>query len=311
MKDIIQIALVANRNYFWGLSVTAYSIAVHASHEAGLLFHILSDDLTEDDCGGLKERLQAVHPAVKIRLVKLDLSIFDGLPTLHGNYLTYTRLLLPDLLPECDYVIYCDVDFLWRADIAELWAQRTGVEVLGGVPDYFEGVSYERKWFQEKGLPFDPKCYICAGLLLCNLKRMREENAVRKMKDFLRKNPDIQLHDQTTVNACFANRISLLDSKWMKFTFEPHTWSLKEENVLHFGGEAPWKPPKRGYYEPFYWDACLCWHEYSGRLNGISALGSLRKLYPFRRICFYRVIANLLRFSLMRKIGKLFYRKPC
>ena len=309
MENIVQIALVSNKNYFWGLSVTAYSIAVHASRDIGLSFHILSDDLVEEDCSFLKKRLQTVHSNTTLQLHKLDLSHFEGLPMLHGNYLTYTRLLLPDILKDCDHVVYCDVDFLWRTDIKNLWGSVSENTILHGVKDYYEGISFEQKWFEKKGLKFNSASYICAGFLLCNLKQMRAENSVQRIKDFLQQHPDIQLHDQTTVNACFVNRIKLLDSKWMKFTFEPHTWSLKEENVLHFGGEAPWKYPKRGYYEPSYWDACWCWHTYSGELYGISALQSMRKLHSFRKICVFWILAKLLKFSFMRKMGKLFYRK--
>ena len=85
-------------------------------------------------------------------------------PKWNGNRMAYARLLLPEALPDVDYVIYCDVDFLWLRDVAELWKCRDSQYVLQSVKDMDDTVQKEECWFRKNGLPFNSEKYVCCGL---------------------------------------------------------------------------------------------------------------------------------------------------
>ena len=275
----VEIAFAFNLNYYWGACVTATSIVVNASKDLLLSFNLLLDNVPTEYVTRLEKRLKELNPNVVCKAYDISLKTFEKYPTLHGNHVTYARLLLPELMPESDYVIYCDVDFLWRLDIGELWAQRDENVILQGV---LEGPNIEQEgiWFKERGLTFNPQSYICAGLSFFNLALMRKENAIDKMFAFLQSHPDVRMHDQTTLNACFVNRIRMLPSKWMTYEISD-SFKETDKNVLHYsGGSAPWITP-RGLHTQRWWRAYFCWHSYSKLYFLCTNWATIRKANSF------------------------------
>ena len=64
--------------------------------------------------------------------LQLDTSIFKRIKGLHGNWMAYARLLLPDVLPETSRIIYLDADVIVRCDIAEFpWLNFNGSFLAG------------------------------------------------------------------------------------------------------------------------------------------------------------------------------------
>ena len=96
------------------------------------------------------------------------------------------------------------------------------------------------------------------------------------MFEFLQSHPDVRMHDQTTLNACFVNRIRILSSKWMTYDIG-NSFNVNDKNVLHFsGGSAPWMI-QRGLHSQQWWEAYWCWHSYSKLFFEDSYWGSIRK----------------------------------
>ena len=122
--DTIDIALAADGGYFCGLFVTACSIAKYASPGARLRFDILDGGLSEGDWALLRDKVAAFHADTEFRRLEVNGAAFKDCLSWHGNHMAYARLLLPDLLPDADYCVYCDVDFLWMRDIAALWDEK-------------------------------------------------------------------------------------------------------------------------------------------------------------------------------------------
>ena len=125
--ETIDIALASDAAYFPGLLVTAASLARAASRSARLRFNVLDGGIGEENLCFLRERLSLEHPHAELRTFPVDDARFKSLRAWNGSgRMAYARLLIPGLLPESEFAIYCDVDFLWMTDVAELWKLRDG-----------------------------------------------------------------------------------------------------------------------------------------------------------------------------------------
>ena len=240
--EAIDIALAADGGYFCGLFVTACSIAKYASKVVTLRFNILDGGIDERDWKSLVEKVSALHSAVEFKRLSVNGDMFADYPDWHGNKMAYARLMLPDALPDADWCIYCDVDFLWMRDITELWAERDERYVFIGTMDGAEWtLAREKVWFEKNGYPFDPKMYFCSGLCFFNLKAFREQGLVRKIERILRRHSDIQYPDQAALNIATFGQTKIVSQIWQRFPERVTQTDLNEGCVVHHAGELPWK----------------------------------------------------------------------
>lgn len=88
--DIIHIALAADENHLPGLEVARKSIVRSSSQPERLCFHVLRES------NSLIERIRHEFGEYK------------------GSVMAFLRLYLTELLPDVDWVVYADVDTVWR-----------------------------------------------------------------------------------------------------------------------------------------------------------------------------------------------------
>lgn len=287
--DEIQVALAADQRYFPGLLVTAVTIAAYAQPKCRLQFHILDGGIYDSDFENLERLILMNHPAARMNRVRVEAECFSGYRTYHGSLMTYARLMLPRLLGDCDFVIYCDVDFVWLADIAELWALRNENLYCQGVRDMDEenlsAVHGDVEYLRRAGYGVTNETYICAGLELLNLRKMRSDEIDSKMLTFLNDHPDNLLNDQSAINAVAYERIGILDPRWMTFC-----WKLRggqvNGRVIHFAnyGNVLFgvKKPDKFFVAD---DAIILWNRIYKRLTG-RAIWS----YAWNRLWFWLLI---------------------
>ena len=100
-------------------------------------------------------------------------STFDSAFEIRGiTTPAYYRLLIPELIPEYDRIIYSDVDVIFRSDLSAIYANTdltdyyvAGVNSLSHlVPDY-------KHYYIEK-LHLDPEKIIYSGNLIINSKKV-------------------------------------------------------------------------------------------------------------------------------------------
>ena len=120
---------------------------------------------------------------------------------------TYYRLLAGDLLPkEYGKCIYLDVDICVCQDLSELYNIDMGNNYIAGVVAagyYFS----EAANCKRLNLP-SMKTYVNAGVLLMNLKQIRQDKMTEKFVELSKKNYSSQ--DQDVVNvACYGKIITL------------------------------------------------------------------------------------------------------
>lgn len=310
----VEVALPSDENYVCGLLVTAASMAKFMPSDVVLSINVLDGGIHDDTFASFAEKIKGIHERTEFRRLSIDESVFTAYPKWSGNRMTYARLMLAELLPDVDHVIYCDTDYIWLTDVTELWKLRDDNVIIqssrDGVP---ESEQKERMWHEKYGFPFDPKRYFCAGLSFYNLRLFREERIIKQVSDFLISHPDVPFADQTAMNVLLGHRARLLPQKWQRFSRDVTNAELKAGCAIHFAGEVPWR--KLGMWVNTITDSMLIWHRFNAGLQGISTWKSLRRWYGAgeiirRRMLFHIAnvpVARELFFILLRLTGRGVY----
>ena len=302
----IHIALPSDENYVIGLTVTAGSIAYHASRDVKLMMHILDGGIKDDTFAQMAEKIHKLHPHVEFHRIAVDETLFKNYPVWSGNKMTYARLLLADALPDVSHIIYSDTDFLWLIDIAELWHERSSEEIFLGVQDYPGTIEREAIWAKQHNLPFDNSRYFGAGLSFYNLDKFREEGIIGQVAEFLGKYPDVSFADQTALNYLLHDRVKFLPQKWQTLSIALTPENVSHPIAIHYGGDIPWRRDK-------FWtfpisDSTLLWYAMLDHINGQRPGTSIKShLTTWQRI-YKRALANICRHSATRSLFNIFLK---
>ena len=123
----------------------------------------------------------------------------------HVSMSTYSRLLLPDLIPkQVSRLIYLDCDVICKADLEELWTTDFDGHALLAVPDMMPeaesvsspcGIQMYREFCLPAELPI-----LNAGVMVLNLEKWRREEIALQALEYLRVARDyIRWHDQEAI----------------------------------------------------------------------------------------------------------------
>jgi len=130
----------------------------------------------------------------------------------------YFRLQLPKLAKNIDKIIYCDIDTVFMDNLISLWNFDMKGNVLCGIKD---GLNLNRPWRRyqnktDKKFIIKQGYYVNSGVLLMNLKLMRQENMYEKFMSLI--GEKIWQKDQDILNYVCYPQIGYLP---MKYNFTP------------------------------------------------------------------------------------------
>lgn len=287
-EGAIEICLAANGLYFPGMFATAGSIALFANPSLTLSYNLLVSGVKASDLEELSRAVLRLHPNSRFRSFDVDEGEFDALADWKGNKLTYARFLIGRLRPELEHVIYCDVDFLWLADIADLWRMRRADVSILAPRDPEIGRTEEYRVFERYGVRFDESRYFCAGLLLMNLRRMREKDVVRRCMDVLRQDHSCPCRDQTALNLVVADDDKvILPERWMRFTRAIGDGRVAVPVLLHYVSELSWFRPK---WSDMLTDAVVLWFRVLAAIRGETVWAAFRRHFSPTKIVIARIL---------------------
>ncbi|MGM9488995.1 glycosyltransferase family 8 protein [Ideonella sp. YS5] len=245
----IQVALAVDDRLFHALPVV-----IDSCLDSGSLpfrFHVLSRGLSQEDWASCRASFKG--------RARIDFYPFDDADygerlhlISHTTVSTLDRLLLPELLPNLDRVLYLDVDLVVVGDIAPLWRMdlrghplaakpssspgtRFGVQMLyhalGHQP--WEEAQRVRHWLHGQG-PMTFRAFN-AGVLVMDLDRMRAEGATAFMLALV---AHAAMNDQDALNAYARDRYVALESRW---NAAPRQDDTADARIIHFVGPVkPW-----------------------------------------------------------------------
>ena len=309
-KNDIPLVIAFTPNYF--IPAATCLLSVFENTESDDRFHIiclLSEELPErlkqkiQLTGGERARFSFVNLQGKLSDIYVDEKY-----TVAASY----RLLLPDLLPEYDKVMYIDCDVVVRNNLAKLYRS---VE-LGN--NYLAAVFEAPMDFQEEHLRkigCDPLAYINSGFLIMNLALLRQENVVEQFIE-ASKAEYLEFPDQDVLNRVCKNRIVGLPPyynsirtfylpQYKHFFLRRYTeqdWeAILTHGTVHYTGAKPWNH--------FTIEFQLWWQCYDRLPKEIKDEGKInRKMYYLYK--FYTTALGALMINGVQSLyRKLIYRK--
>lgn len=135
-KDNVAAVFSANDLYAPYLSALLQSVKEHSSAEHNYDLLVLHKDISETNRRKLQKQVCGENISLRFINVKRRMTKYKNLP-LRGHFReeTYFRLLLPDLLPRYDKILYLDSDMIVCEDIAELYAENVENYLLAACKD--------------------------------------------------------------------------------------------------------------------------------------------------------------------------------
>src|SRR5262245_19600520 len=106
------IALFADRWILAGLHVTLASLLDHATDSERFRIVVFGEGLTARDGALLAETVRPRLGQHVFEVREFVTPETSRLKSLRGNYTTYGRLYLPELLPDADACLYLDCDLI-------------------------------------------------------------------------------------------------------------------------------------------------------------------------------------------------------
>ena len=178
----------------------------------------------------------------------------------------YFRLFIPAMFPEYDKGIYIDSDVVLTDDIAKLFDTDIGDNFIGACNDLSIADIPPLVAYTENAVGVKGKEYINSGVLLMNLKKMRECDFEGHFLNLLNTyHFDSIAPDQDYINAMCNGKIYYLDEVWDAMPNEAKP-PIKDTKIIHYNlFSKPWCYDNI-QYEEFFWK----YAEDSGYLDEIK-----------------------------------------
>lgn len=280
--SIVPIAFAFDNNFVMPACICISSLLMNADESTFYDIFILHSSSCCPDKDKLG-RLQTVFPKCRLHFRQVP-DTFDKAFEIRGvTASTYYRLLIPEVIPEYDKIIYSDVDVIFRQDLSCLYneVRFEGNALIAGVNSLSHLLPDIRDYY-EKNYGIDSHRTIYAGNIVMNLKAMRKESTVSRFVSMACEK--FRFQDMDMINIVCQGRIEYLPPKYCITTyfclFRTHDreklldlWSRSEideaENsgIVHYNGQKPWKSycvnfdiwweyyRKSPFYDPsFYFD---------------------------------------------------------
>ena len=232
---------------------------------------VLYQELSEDNIRRLQS-LSKEHFAIEfIPMCEGLESITDSMANrLRCDYFTltiYFRLFIPAMFPQYDKGIYIDSDVVLLGDLAELFDTDIGDNYIGACNDLSVQDVPPLCEYMEKGVGVSRFEYINSGVLLMNLKKLREAELDKHFLTLLNKyHFDCIAPDQDYLNALCNGKIHYLDAVWDAMPNENKP-PLENARLIHYNlFSKPWCYDGVQYGEYFWQYAEDC-----GYLNEIKS----------------------------------------
>lgn len=273
----IPIAFACSEQYVPHVAGVVQSIIMHSSEMHNYDLSLLHAGITENSQRQLQVMVSE-HPNFSIRFVNVERFVQPYRLKVNSHFTveTFYRLLLPQLLPNYDKVIYLDSDLVVLRDMAELFAIDIGDHLLAATIDAdmageYNGAIQGVKDYCDTVLKLaDPYSYFQAGVLVFNLSAFRKTFAPNELLELAAKR-EYHYVDQDVLNVACGGRVHTLDMRWNVVTdcggtrigtiiqraplsiYKAYLEARKDPYVIHYAGwQKPWNDPQSDFAE-VYW----------------------------------------------------------
>jgi lipopolysaccharide biosynthesis glycosyltransferase len=282
---MINIAFASDDNYAVPATVAITSLLVNKKEDINLYFLYVKDNFSEENKKKLSLHTKKYNTV--IHYVELNPNELLDLPVLRQGLSAYLRIFTPFLIKDIDKLLYLDSDIIVERPLDELYYTDMEEYDYAGVADL---VGYCRKdYLRNIGYTFD-RSYINTGVLLMNLKRLRQYDLKEIINPYVQNYKDYMIYSDQDIINCLWEKIRILPPKYNAMTpvlykLDESPWTSEELNmarskpyIIHFITLfKPWHFGVRHKYK-FRWYHYLRLTSYS-RLYSVVDRKILKELF--------------------------------
>lgn len=287
-KKNVAIALSANDFYVPYLGALMCSMRAHFSAEQNYDLLVMQKDISPAHQKQL-QGLFAEYPNVSLRFVNIRRyeQRFSHL-FLRGHFVieTYFRLLMPELFPTYDKILYIDSDLIVLDDLAKLYNTDIHGYLLAACRDadtagLYNGFEPQKKAYMDNILKIKkPYEYFQAGVILFNLDEFRKQYTTDQMLNFAL-SYKWELLDQDVLNYLAQGKVKFLPMNWNvmmdwrgiriseiisrapKYLRDEYMKAREDAKIVHYAGpDKPWHQPGSDMADKFWQYARISpWYE--------------------------------------------------
>lgn len=254
-NNIIPIAFAFDNNLILPACICISSLLISAKEGTFydiFILHSSNISLKKEELN----KLSQYYKNCRIQYRQVD-QTFDSAFEIRGiTAATYYRLLIPELIPEYDKIIYADVDIIFRMDLSAVYHLDLGNNYIAATRELGMNFTEDGKKYIHSMKELSLGKYIQAGFIIINSKVLKNENMISQFKTWSKKK--LRFQDQDILNIVCKERILYLSLEYnmtdysylfamrkpelLKDLFSSETieFAINHGNI-HFNGHKPWK----------------------------------------------------------------------
>ena len=226
-EHMINIVVASDKNYVPHLETLIVSIGENCRDSERINIHIFDDGIPETNKRFITE-LSGKYSNLSFSFYSIsDAEISDllgGSVSKDRSLMTYARLLIPDII-DCERALYLDVDAIVCDSLDSFYYSDMNGYAIAGVLDT-NPIDRHRKVGLE-----DKHSYICAGMILFNLKKCREIDFLNQCVSFVKSRDGIvDAMDQGTINGV-CGRQGLVKTVHPRYDVLTSLYQLSSEQI--------------------------------------------------------------------------------
>lgn len=283
-ENNVAIAMSANDFYSPYLATTIESIVENSTNSRNYDILIMTKDISAAN----KCRINDIPSTKKNFSIRfIDISKYENRFNklfVHGHFTieTWFRLVMPEIMPNYNKVLYLDSDLVADADVSEIYNIDVSDYLLAACHDadtagLYNGYNKDKKNYMDNILKIrNPYEYFQAGVILFNLDKFRKEFKTDYVLEYA-SSRKWQLLDQDVLNDLAQDDVKNIDMSWNvmfdldgirvsdiislapKELFDEYMHSRSCVKIAHYAGpHKPWMDPECDLSQYFWKYAKNC-----------------------------------------------------
>ncbi|MCM1167686.1 MAG: glycosyltransferase [Ruminococcus sp.] len=211
VKGTIPVVFLTDDNYAMTTAVAITSLYHNKSRESGYAVYIICTGVSEHNVTRLQSLAKDDMP-VNILFAEDEKYENFEITHLHVSTAAIFKFEFPQIFSQYDKILYLDGDILVLDDISELYNTDINDRYAAVVKDY-KVTTYKPPHLERLHIEKKHRHYWNSGMMLLNLKKMREDNITEKLFEY-RENGINYFMDQDAFNVVFEENVVYLPLKY-------------------------------------------------------------------------------------------------
>lgn len=257
----VPIVMSSDNKVFFTIATVIVSMLENANKDTFYDIYVLCTDTVTDESKNKLSELKTQYNNFSLSFIDMK-DTFKNIPKTH-KYVTYVsafKFLIPSLFPQFDKIIYLDTDVIVRADLTDLYNTDIEDNYVAGCLCLVNHITCRDGILRETGLE-SMDYYINAGVILMNLKLIRQDKIDKKCIDMIgsfKGSVDQHIMNKVCYGKIFflppkynisTSSLKIFESDAIKifYSMQEVEQAYKNPVIFHWtGGNKPWQ-----YYNLF------------------------------------------------------------